>query len=44
MMHIIVKQAMTQEVSMDAVQMASGLSENGEVAIYGIYSIPGNLT
>ena len=37
MMHIIVKQAMKQEVTMDAAQMASGLSESGEVAIYGIY-------
>lgn len=36
-MHIIVKQAMAQEVTMDAGQMASGLSENGEVAIYGVY-------
>lgn len=37
LMHIIVKQAMKQEVTMDAAQMASGLSENGQVAIYGIY-------
>jgi len=36
-MNIIVKQAMKQEVTMDAAQMASGLSENGEIAIYGIY-------
>jgi len=36
-LHIIVKQAMKQEVAMDAGQMASGLSENGGVAIYGIY-------
>lgn len=35
--HMIVKQAMTQEVTMDAAQMATGLSENGEIAIYGIY-------
>ncbi len=36
-MTVIVKQAMTQEVTMDAAAMASGLSESGEVAIYGIY-------
>ncbi|SPE17920.1 OmpA/MotB protein [Candidatus Sulfotelmatomonas gaucii] len=37
MMTIIVKQAMTQEVVMDAAAMASSLSETGEVAIYGIH-------
>jgi len=37
MMTVIVKQAMTQEVVMDAAAMASSLSETGEVAIYGIY-------
>lgn len=37
MMTVIVKQAMTQEVTMDAGAMASGLADNGEVAIYGIY-------
>jgi len=37
MMTVIVKQAMTQEVVMDAAAMAGSLSENGEVAIYGIY-------
>jgi len=37
MMTVIVKQAMTQEVTMDAAAMASSLSETGGVAIYGIY-------
>lgn len=36
-MHIVVRQAMKQEVTMDAAQMAGGLNENGQVAIYGIY-------
>lgn len=36
-MTVIIKQAMTQEVVMDAAAMASSLSETGEVAIYGIY-------
>ncbi|MGA2571464.1 MAG: OmpA family protein [Terracidiphilus sp.] len=36
-MTVIVKQAMTQEVTMDAGAMANSLSESGEVAIYGIY-------
>jgi outer membrane protein OmpA-like peptidoglycan-associated protein len=36
-MTVIVKQAMTQEVTMDAATMASSLSETGEAAIYGIY-------
>jgi len=36
-MTVIVKQAMTQEVTMDAAAMASSLSETGEAAIYGIY-------
>lgn len=36
-MTVIVKQAMTQEVTMDAAQMAGALSESGQVAIYGIY-------
>jgi outer membrane protein OmpA-like peptidoglycan-associated protein len=37
LMTVIVKQAMAQEVTMDAAAMASSLSETGEVAIYGIY-------
>jgi OOP family OmpA-OmpF porin len=37
MMTVIVKQAMAQEVTMDAAAMASSLSETGVVAIYGIY-------
>jgi OmpA-OmpF porin, OOP family len=36
-MTVIVKQAMAQEVTMDAAQMASSLSDTGQVAIYGIY-------
>jgi OmpA-OmpF porin, OOP family len=35
--NIIEKQTMKQEVTMDAAAMAEGLSEAGEVAIYGIY-------
>lgn len=34
---IIEKQAMQQEITMDADAMAQGLSDSGEVAIYGIY-------
>ncbi|MGA9060319.1 MAG: OmpA family protein [Terracidiphilus sp.] len=34
---IIEKQAMQQEVTMDADAMAQGLSDSGAVAIYGIY-------
>src|SRR6185437_3953166 len=34
---VITKQAMAQEVTMDAAQMASSLSDTGQVAIYGIY-------
>jgi OmpA-OmpF porin, OOP family len=34
---VITKQAMTQEVTMEAAQMASSLSDTGQVAIYGIY-------
>jgi len=37
MMTVVIKQAMTQEVVMNAAAMASSLSETGEVAIYGIY-------
>jgi OOP family OmpA-OmpF porin len=36
-MTIIEKEAMKQEVAMDAAAMAQGLSDAGEVAIYGIY-------
>jgi outer membrane protein OmpA-like peptidoglycan-associated protein len=36
MMTLIVKQAMKQEVVMDAAAMASSLSDTGQVAIYGI--------
>jgi len=36
-MTVIVKQAMAQEVTMDAAQMATSLGETGQVAIYGIY-------
>jgi outer membrane protein OmpA-like peptidoglycan-associated protein len=36
-MTIIEKQAMQQEVTMDAAAMASGLKNAGSVAIYGIY-------
>jgi OmpA-OmpF porin, OOP family len=36
-MTVIVKAAMTQEVTMDAAAMASSLSDTGKVAIYGIY-------
>ena len=36
-MHLIVKQAMKQDVAMDAAQMGDALSQTGEVAIYGIY-------
>jgi len=36
-MHLIVKQAMKQDVTMDAAQMADSISQTGEVAIYGIY-------
>ena len=36
-MTIIEKQAMQQEVAMDAAGMAQGLSETGSVAIYGIH-------
>jgi OmpA-OmpF porin, OOP family len=35
--HLIVKQAMKQDVAMDASQMADSLSQTGQVAIYGIY-------
>jgi outer membrane protein OmpA-like peptidoglycan-associated protein len=34
---IVEKQAMQQEVTMDAASMASGLAATGSVAIYGIY-------
>lgn len=37
LMTVIVKHAMTQEVTMDAAAMASSLSQTGAVAIYGIY-------
>ncbi|HEY2859634.1 MAG TPA: OmpA family protein [Terracidiphilus sp.] len=37
MMTVIVKRAMAQEVTMDAAQMASSISDAGQVAIYGIY-------
>jgi outer membrane protein OmpA-like peptidoglycan-associated protein len=37
MMTVIVKQAMAQQVTMDAAQMARTLSDTGQVAIYGIY-------
>ena len=36
-MKVVVKQAMTQEVTMDAAAMAGSLSQTGAVAIYGIY-------
>jgi outer membrane protein OmpA-like peptidoglycan-associated protein len=36
-MTIIEKQAMQQEVTMDAAAMANGLREAGSVAVYGIY-------
>ncbi len=36
-MNIIEKEGMKQEVTIDAAAMAQGLSEAGEVAIYGIY-------
>jgi len=36
-MTIIEKEGMKQEVTMDAAAMAQGLSDTGEVAIYGIY-------
>jgi OOP family OmpA-OmpF porin len=36
-MNIIEKQAMTQDVSITADAMAQGLSDTGQVAIYGIY-------
>jgi outer membrane protein OmpA-like peptidoglycan-associated protein len=36
-MTIIEKEGMKQEVTMDAAAMAQGLSDAGEVAIYGIY-------
>jgi outer membrane protein OmpA-like peptidoglycan-associated protein len=36
-MNIIEKEAMKQDVVMNADAMAQGLSETGEVAIYGIY-------
>jgi outer membrane protein OmpA-like peptidoglycan-associated protein len=36
-MTVITKQGMAQEVAMDAAQMASSLSDTGQVAIYGIY-------
>jgi outer membrane protein OmpA-like peptidoglycan-associated protein len=35
--HLIVKQAMKQDVAMDASQMADSLSQTGQVAVYGIY-------
>lgn len=34
---VIEKEAMKQEVTMDATAMAAGLKESGKVAIYGIY-------
>lgn len=37
MMTVIVKQAMNQEVKMDAGAMADSLSQTGQVSIYGIY-------
>lgn len=36
-MNIIEKEGMKQEVTMDAAAMAQGMSDMGEVAIYGIY-------
>ena len=36
-MNIIEREGMKQEVTMDAAAMAQGLSDAGEVAIYGIY-------
>ena len=43
-MDIIEKQAMRQEVTLDAAGMASSIADSGSVAIYGFISIPGNMT